>query len=367
MPSYLGVDIGSQGVKVIQLDNDRGHGRLATYGHEVVSLPRVLSDVTKREEQEIIAALRAVLQRAHTTTTKAIGALPTFSVFSSLLTLPKLSAKELTETIRWEAKKVIPLPIEEMILDSKIIETWSGEKKQTEGVGGAQHDGGVIEQKKEETIHVFLTAAPKKLVERTMNIFRGAGLELLSLETEILALGRSLLWNDVAPVLVVDIGASTTTMAVVIDQIPVLSRSIEFGGAKLTASLATQLHTSPEEAEIVKQNLLNGKSISSDALLTHLAPLTNELTYLVEQYHRSDLTGLVETRKIEKIVLTGGGAQFSSLTTVITTKLNITTLVGDPWARVAYPVELKPVLDTLAGSFAIPIGLALREIETTRK
>ncbi|MBI4262121.1 pilus assembly protein PilM [Candidatus Uhrbacteria bacterium] len=362
MSSYLGVDIGSQGVKVIQLENDRGHGRLVTYGYEVVPTPRVLSDVTKREEQEIIAALRSVLARSRTTTTKAIGALPTFSVFSSLLTLPKLSEKELAETIRWEAKKVIPLPIEEMILDSKVIKTWKS--SETVSAPGTLPSGaGVIEQKKEETLHVFLTAAPKKLVERTMNIFRGVGLELLSLETEIFALGRSLLWNDVAPVMVVDIGASTTTMAVVIDQIPVLSRSIEFGGAKLTTSIATQLHISIHEAEIVKQDLLSGKTVSTDALTLHCAPLVNELIYLVEQYKRSDLTGFGETRKIEKIVLTGGGAQFSGLATLLTAKLNINALVQDPWARVAYPVELKPVLDTLAGSFAIPIGLALREIE----
>jgi len=37
--------------------------------------------------------------------------------------------------------------------------------------------------------------------------------------------------------------------------------------------------------------------------------------------------------------------------------------VGDPWSRVIYPLELKPVLDRIGARFSVSVGLAMREIE----
>lgn len=361
MPGYLGVDIGSQGVKVVQLDNDRGRARLVTYGYEVTPSSGVLSDVTKRDRATTVAALKAVLARARVSTTKAVGALPSFSVFSSMLTLPKLPKQELEEAIRWEAKKVIPLPIEDMILDSKVIDVW--------GVGDAQHaaaSAGVIQEEKKETIHVFVTAAPKTLVEQYVGIFRDVGLELLSLETEILATARALIFGDTAPVMLIDIGASTTTVAVIVDQIPVLSRSIEFGGVKLTAILANRLKVTPVEAEQVKRECSMTNDFSLDPLMSECAPLMTELTYAVQLFERSDLSGFAGTRRIEKAVLTGGGALFPGLVAAVTKSLNLNVILGNPWARVSYPLELESHLQKLAGAFAIPIGLAMREIEVVK-
>jgi hypothetical protein len=37
-------------------------------------------------------------------------------------------------------------------------------------------------------------------------------------------------------------------------------------------------------------------------------------------------------------------------------------VIGDPWSRVIFPVELKPALDEIGPRFAVAIGLAMREI-----
>ena len=36
-------------------------------------------------------------------------------------------------------------------------------------------------------------------------------------------------------------------------------------------------------------------------------------------------------------------------------------ILGDPWAHISYPADLKPVLQALGPKFSVAIGLAMRE------
>jgi len=44
-------------------------------------------------------------------------------------------------------------------------------------------------------------------------------------------------------------------------------------------------------------------------------------------------------------------------------RLNIQVIIGDPWNRVKYPPELRPVLSEAGPKLAVAIGLAMRETE----
>ena len=67
---------------------------------------------------------------------------------------------------------------------------------------------------------------------------------------------------------------------------------------------------------------------------------------------------------IEKIILSGGGAMLLNLADYLSKRLNIRVIVGDPWNRIGYPAELKPVLSEVSAKLAVAIGLAMREIES---
>jgi hypothetical protein len=43
--------------------------------------------------------------------------------------------------------------------------------------------------------------------------------------------------------------------------------------------------------------------------------------------------------------------------------MNVNTYLGDPWARVVYPVDLRPILDEIGPRFSVAIGCAMRDIE----
>lgn len=338
--SYLGVDFGSAGLKAVELGIEHGKPKLITYG--LTELPvDIVRNVSAEAQEAAITSLRALVRQAHVTTTKAIAALPNFAVFTQIMDLPSMSSKDLAAAVRWEAKKIVPWPLEEMILDWKQLTP--AEKKESSA-----------------NSKVLLIAAPKNLVARYMEIFKQAGLSLLSLETEAFAVARSLMVSDVRSVMIVDFGAFTTDIAVVVDGVPVVNRSLDVGGNTLTQAIARSLNVNEQRAEQFKRDfglaLEAGSGNIPQTIANALSPVINEVKYLFDLYQGQG------NEPIQKVVLTGGSAYLPSLPRFLQDLMKVPVYLGDPWHRVSYPVELKPALDEVGPAMVVAIGLALREI-----
>lgn len=352
--SYLGIDLGTSSIKVVELESEKGRPKLVTYGFSEQSTDIVKSDA-QDVQRKIIAALKTITRKANTTTTKAIAALPSFAVFSSIISLPSMSKKDLVAAVRWEAKKFVPMPLEEMILDWKILNTEDKEKK------GEEEKKSNLPEKKAKNYQILLTAAPKNLVKRYVDIFKQVGLQLVSLETEAFALERSLIGNDKTAIMVVDIGAIACDISVIVEGIPILNRSIDIGGNTITKAIANSLNVDLERAEQFKRD--SGISAGGTAqgqiprtIEFIISSVVNEIKYVLNLYQNQ------REKNIEKVILAGGSSFLPNLPNYLERILNLKVFIGDPWARVIYPVDLKPVLEELGPRFAVAIGLAMREI-----
>ncbi|MFH1866659.1 MAG: type IV pilus assembly protein PilM [Patescibacteria group bacterium] len=350
--SYLGIDLGTASIKVVELANVGGQARLVTYGFAELPVEEVKFDVHEKIERSA-KTLEQICSRAKVTSRKAVAALPTFSVFSSVLTLPMMSEKEVGQALSYEAKKIVPLPLEEMILDWKILK----EKK-----SALQNPTVPSSFGREKGLRVLLTAAPKNLVKQYLDIFSQANLELLSLETEAFSLERSLLGPDPSLVLILDIGALTTDLVIVDDHIPVFNRSIDIGGVTVTKAISNSLNIDQTRAEQFKRDVgivREGASSTSgvpNTIKETISPIINEIKYSLSLY-QSD-----SSRKIEKIIVAGGSAFLPNFSQYLEGIFNIKVIVGNPWNLISYPLELKGVLEEIGPRFATAIGLALREI-----
>ena len=345
--SCLGIDIGSSSIKIVELKNEGGKVKLLTYGFS-----EGLHDLDQASPKEIAAIINKICQEAGATSRKAISALPTFSVFSSIINLSGVSKKDLPSAINWEAKKVIPLPLEEMILDWKKISN-AGEREADLSNGQA---GG------KDNVKILLTGAPRTLVKKYIEIFRNAQINLSSLETETFALIRSLLGNDKSTVMIVEIGAKTSSFNIIDQNMPILNRSIDIGGWTITKTIGDNLNIGLERAEQFKYDLGISSLDSADntipqTIAESISPIINEIKYALNLFqNKSD-------RKVDKIILSGGSALLINFTSYLSKILDINVLAGDPWAKVSCPVDLKPLLDEIAPRLAIAIGLALRGME----
>ena len=168
--SYIGIDLGTSSIKIVELENEKGKPKLITYGFSEQSTDIVKSD-SQETQKEIVAALKAIISKAKVTTPKAIAALPSFAVFSSIISLPAMSKKDLVAAVRWEAKKFVPMPLEEMILDWKVLDGGKGEEKDDKkDKKKDKKEKNVQPASGSKNIKILLTAAPKTLVKRYVDI-----------------------------------------------------------------------------------------------------------------------------------------------------------------------------------------------------
>lgn len=260
-----------------------------------------------------------------------------------------MSKKDLGAAVNWEAKKFIPIPLEEVILDWKIIEELLAENKEKEQK---------VKMKGAKMFRLLLTAASRNLVKRYLEIFRLANLQLLALETEAFALARALVGKEETSIMIIDSSAVSTDVIVIEKGIPVLNRSIDVGGVTITRAIANCLNIDFKRAEQFKRDIgLTGVSRIPAMIEQTLKPVVDEVNYSLKLYQEQ--TGQV----VERVVLSGGSAYLPNLAEYFTKILNVKTFVGDPWARISYPTDLKPALEEIAPRFAVAIGLALRGLE----
>lgn len=355
---FLGIDIGDSSLKMVELRKKSRRIYLSNY-----AFSENVSEVnfTKIDDINYLAkAIIKVKNEAGITATKVTASLPTFAVFSSIIHLSNVDKKGIALAVNEEAKKVIPLPLEEMILDWKIIPDENG-KTPTRG-----------------NMRVFLTGSPKKLVRKYIDVFKAAKLNLVSLETETFSLVRSLIGNDKTTVMIAEIGANSTDISIVKESIPVLNRSLAVCASTVTKALAEKLGMTYVQAEQFKFDLsvtlaadtnpstagnatgnapVNTKEDLPVLIGKTLEPIITEMQYMLD-FFRSQNGG-----EVEKIILSGGGAMLLNLADYFSKRLNIKVIIGDPWNRVNCPVELKPILSEVGAKLAVAIGLGMREME----
>lgn len=381
--SYLGIDFDSHSVKVVELKNEKGKPRLVTYGYYDHDLEKRLSEKDENMRKEIAAIILEVCRKANTKSKVAIAGLPAFSVFSSIVRLPALSKKDLASAIKWEAKKVVPLPIEEMILHWDILEENAADmalpKVQIEGKPelpldeiketekkntfiSAENFSNIPRKKGLESAKILLTAAPKDLVLRYMEIFKHTDITLLSLDTEQFALIRALVGYDTSSLMIVDIDFTVTNISIIQNGIPFLNRSINVGGLTITKAIANSLNINLQRAEQFKYDIgLNVSETASSEIPKTIeaafAAIIDEIRYSMNLFKTQG-----NKNSLEKIILTGGSSLLAHLPAYISHIFQIRAVLGDPWARIIYPEELKPALNEIGPRFSVAIGLAMKEI-----
>ena len=337
---YLGIDFGTGGIKAVEFGLLKGKPQLLNYAYAEQPIDVIKND-SEEVKQNLANWIKRMVLKAKLQSKKVVAGLPGYAIFSSIVTLPQLSPKELAQAVRWEAKKIVPLPLEEVVLDWKVLPA----------AGAAPA----------ASVRVLLTAAPLNLVKKYQDIIKLSGLEFSSLETDAFALVRALLGNDQTTTLLVDVGATVTHMYIAERGIPVVSRSVDIGGLTLTKAVAQVMNIDERRAEQFKRDigLVGGVETTGAprAISNTFAPVIQEMKYVLEQYQQQ-----APGERIDKVVLTGGSSLLTSLPEFLARELQLRVYLGDPWAHVVFPLELEPVLMELGPRFAVAVGLALREL-----
>ena len=338
--NFFGLDIGSHSLKIAQVEKGKDKARLIAFG-SAPAPPRGLLSEAEADLTALAEAIKKLHQEAKITTRNVAVALPEDKVFTKIVTFPKLSEEELKSAIKWEAEQYIPIPLDEIALDYQIV----GETK----VGVA------------EKIEVLLVAAPKRLIEKVLKVLRVAGLTPVALETEIIALARSLIAPDSEANLLVDLGARATDMAIVEAGRVVFTRSIPTAGEALTRAVAFGLDLEPSQAEEYKKaygvdpKRLEGKV--RGAIGPVLEVVVKEMEKAIQFYQSA------KKKQVKRVILAGGTAGLPEVVSLLAKKLSLEIQVGDPFARLEKDKEILAKISAgVAPFYAAAIGLALKDV-----
>ncbi|HUY69753.1 MAG TPA: type IV pilus assembly protein PilM [Candidatus Tyrphobacter sp.] len=344
---YLGVDIGTASIKMVELGPPlagrpilRNYGLLENQAHLERLNAAIQTSSLKLVEKDTADLLSALLHQFNPKTKEVVASLPSFSAFTSLLDLPEIPDEELAQTMRYQAKTFIPLPLSEVAIDW--IKT-----------------GEYVDEKGLKKQQVFLISVPQEVIKKYEAVFKAAGLHLIALEVEGLSLARVLTQGDSVQTLIIDIGARSTAILVAQNGFLKYSAQTDFAGGSLTQSVARGLGISVRRAEGLKlqKGLLGqgGEYGLSTLMLPFLDVIIGEAKRAVNIYEKN------YGGKIERVILSGGGANLLGLDRYVSQIFNLPAVKADPWRFINFPPETAPLLSNLGAPLAVALGAALRE------
>ena len=345
--NFLGLDIGSQSVKFVEVRRRKGKPVIVDYGiHRFSSQPGVMPTAEERREalQEVVKQILKKNPR------RVLTSLSGPDVSVRYLTLPKMPRKELKEALLWASRKEVPFAEEEIVLDFKIL--------------GERVEDNVSK------LEILVVVAKKELVQTHLSLMKELGVTPTKLVVLPLALWNLLLEAQLKGcVLMIDLGAENTTMAFFNEGKLLFVREITTAGNAITEAISGtifyedgQVNLSPSEAERLKltygfpedsSHLKTEQGVPLSEISVMMRPvlerLLNEIQRSLEYFKEK-----FSLRRIDRIYLSGGTARLKNLSRYLSQNLGVETQVFDPSVHFQSEVvgELSP---QLAGA----LGLAL--------
>lgn len=341
--SFVGIDIGNDSVKVVQLRKENERAILETYGE--LKTERYLGGsrsggggLLAKNDKSISNLLIDILRESNVTSKKAVIGIPSTSSFITAVNLPLLKDAEIAAAIPFEAKRHIPIPSAEVAIDWQILETDEVERR----------------------ISVLLAAVPNEVMAKYRRIAELAGLELVAAEIESFSLVRSLPGSERGAAAIINFGAVVTTITIVDQRRIRMNHNFGRGSQEITTALARSMGLNMERAEAIKKEVGLSEKPEEKEISDSITPFVDsailDLERALTSYNRS------AKRKVEKLILVGGGAGLNGLVNYVARRFGLETTIANPFARTVFPAFLQPVLKDIAPNFAVAVGLALRPI-----
>ncbi|HAM95419.1 TPA: hypothetical protein DCP81_00480 [Candidatus Azambacteria bacterium] len=384
--SFLGIDVGTSSIKVVQLSKERNRVKLDTYGQlETYAYAERFNDAIqtsslKMLDSQVADLIKKLLRESKAVSRDVTMSIPIFSSFSTVIEIPPIPEKELERAIPFEARQYVPIPLAEVVLDwtimkakeePKVEKPKEKEKKDEEKKAeeAKAEEKKAAEKKEEEErgreiksprLQILLTAVPKEVITKYNRITKLAGLNLRGLEVETAASVRSILGNDKSTVLLMDFGARSTNINVIYNGYPVMSHSIDTAGFDLTKVLSQGMGVSLRRAEDLKKERGLKAGLAEAEMISIMTPLVDkiftETERIVNIYVRR--TG----KRLDRVVILGGGALLPGVEEYVSLRLGLPAVTGNSFARVIYPPILEPMIKEIGPMFSVAMGLGMREI-----
>ena len=357
MPETIGLDIGSHSIKLVGL-------KMTSKGPFLTSLgmKEIPPGTDKEDVDKLSQILKTLFKEVGVKTNKVNLIVSGSGVHIKRISIPSLPKNELKEAVRWEIKDHLPFPVETAQIDFHILNEYVEDNV--------------------KKLNLMVVACPKHLIDRTLSIAEGAGLQPVHLDVAAFALWNTLLvWNQLGKeetVALIDMGAEKTGIYLFKDGILQFVREVTPGGADITRAVMEGMGSKGEpeaifeRAEEIKQEMeipsepsqegMSDKSASLSKLSFLVRPVLERLAAEIGRsldYYRSQFN----EERIDRILLTGGGANLKNIVSYLANELRLPVEHFNPLKKILFDSKKidAQLLDQVGSAFTIAVGLGFTE------
>jgi type IV pilus assembly protein PilM len=267
------------------------------------------------------------------------------------LLLPKMPKDELKEAVKWEAKKIVPIPIEEMVLDFMVL----GEQEEKEG----------------KRLELVVVAAERSEVLVQYNELKRIGINIAAMDVNPLALLNAVCLNYAADlsgnVVFVDVGAVKTDINIIKQGVLRFTRNVQIGGEEITKAIERELQIRQNEAEAMKRQRGMVSSESGGGvpgaegrLKTAIQPIVDRIVLETQRsidYYRAQF----REAEVRKVILMGGTPLLPGFQDYFSSYFGTAVEIDDPFAEIDCDEPSFAEFRIMAPRFSTSVGLALRK------
>lgn len=333
----IGLDISQTGIKVMAVDPKKW----TVVGYGSVDLdPAKMQKSLEGDDPYLAENIQSLFKEKLIGTLPsdhAVISVPTSRTFSRTFTIPAKAEATLADAVEIEVDQYIPIPINSLYVDYEIIE------------------------RNKDTLTVIMSAVPKTLVDSCMSAVVQSGLRPVMIEPGINAVARVLETTEEGHLttLIVDIGPASTDIAVLAGGAIRVSGGLSIGGNTFTLDIAKKLGVPLENAHQLK--VLNGLSAGprqakiTSALQPSLQRILSEIRKVIRYYNER----LSDDRKLEQVLVVGGGSNVPGIGDYFTNELVMPARVASPWQKLDFgklpqpAKQFRPRYITAAGLASI--------------
>ncbi len=319
----VGLDIGKRAIKAAEIRRTVRGIELRRFAITPTPVGAIEGGLIL-DRDALTGALLAVLRDAKIRSRRVVIAVTGQNVLARVLRLPPIPEDEIKQAIRWEAERHLPIPVDDAVLDAQLVRE-------------------VVEDGQRQ-VEVLLAAAPEGLVLSYIEALAAARLLVDAVEVGALAMSRAL--GEMVTTgtrALVNLGASTTDLAVVRDGVPQFTRTILSGQEAVSRAAAV-----PQ----------TGEGADAFALASGLDELLTQLRRSLD-FYRAQFGGAT----IDGVVLCGGGARIPRIDRHFALELDLPVSVGTPLVGVELHAGVDPAaFNAVAPQLVVATGLAMRSV-----
>ena len=343
--NVLGLDISSSSVKLLELSRSGNRYRVESYG--VCSLPpNAVVEKNINDVEGVSEAIIKVLGQSKSKVKHAAVAVSGSAVITKTIEMDaELNEDQMESQIAIEADQYIPYPLDEVAIDFEVQ-------------GESERDP--------ELVDVLLAACRKENVDLRVESIELAGLAAKVVDVEAYAMERAfemihdqLEGDEDSVIAVVDVGATMTTLSVLVGGVTVYTREQLFGGKQLTEEIQRRFGLTYEEAGLAKKQGGLPEDYESEVLQPFKEAVVQQVTRSLQFFFSSS-----QYNEVDYVVLAGGVAAMPDLAELVEDKLGMPALTANPFANMSVASKVNAVaLGNDAPAMMIACGLAMRSFD----